>query len=336
MYTCLFILLLIISLSEAQNCGCASGLCCSQYGYCGTGSAYCGTGCKSGPCTGTTPPPTTTPPPPPPPPPPPSTGKTCSSSCVGPGCACADSTNCCSQWGYCGTTSDFCGTGCKGGPCTGTSTPPPPPNTPPPPPPSTGQAIYATWYCSLTNPAQYGYCGNAAAGGVADCNIDALHPPAGLGIAAQNPAAFTGGSTTCHWAGSNCGACYKLQGPKGSKTIIVTDCCAGYPGNPSCVTNPVGNCDWCAANSHLHFDLDTDSFNTVCGSIDLGSCKITSATKVACPSSILSDESSTSTQSGSLSVPVIVGIALGCLFVVVILVVLVVFMIRRRSSTEIA
>uniref|UniRef100_A0A6N2LVX4 chitinase n=1 Tax=Salix viminalis TaxID=40686 RepID=A0A6N2LVX4_SALVM len=35
---------------EAQNCGCAANLCCSQYGYCGTGTAYCGTGCRQGPC----------------------------------------------------------------------------------------------------------------------------------------------------------------------------------------------------------------------------------------------------------------------------------------------
>ncbi|XP_042478097.1 endochitinase EP3-like [Macadamia integrifolia] len=33
-----------------QNCGCASNLCCSKYGYCGTGDTYCGTGCQSGPC----------------------------------------------------------------------------------------------------------------------------------------------------------------------------------------------------------------------------------------------------------------------------------------------
>ncbi|KAJ1660432.1 hypothetical protein IWQ61_000649 [Dispira simplex] len=26
---------------------------------------------------------------------------------------------CCSQWGYCGTGSDFCGTGCQNGPCEG-------------------------------------------------------------------------------------------------------------------------------------------------------------------------------------------------------------------------
>lgn len=34
----------------AQNCGCASNLCCSQYGFCGTGEAYCGYKCQRGPC----------------------------------------------------------------------------------------------------------------------------------------------------------------------------------------------------------------------------------------------------------------------------------------------
>ncbi|KAL6582302.1 hypothetical protein OROMI_006316 [Orobanche minor] len=34
-----------------QNCGCASELCCSQWGYCGTGNDYCGPGCQSGRCT---------------------------------------------------------------------------------------------------------------------------------------------------------------------------------------------------------------------------------------------------------------------------------------------
>ncbi|KAK1683980.1 hypothetical protein QYE76_044828 [Lolium multiflorum] len=38
--------------AAAQNCGCRSNECCSQYGYCGTTSAYCGKGCQSGPCTG--------------------------------------------------------------------------------------------------------------------------------------------------------------------------------------------------------------------------------------------------------------------------------------------
>ncbi|KAB1225305.1 Basic endochitinase CHB4 [Morella rubra] len=35
---------------KAQNCGCATNLCCSQFGYCGIGDAYCGQGCKGGPC----------------------------------------------------------------------------------------------------------------------------------------------------------------------------------------------------------------------------------------------------------------------------------------------
>eukprot|EP01018_Ginkgo_biloba_P030658 Gb_29992 [translate_table: standard] len=46
---CLIVLQLSVGL--AQNCGCASNLCCSKFGYCGTGDAYCGDGCKSGPCT---------------------------------------------------------------------------------------------------------------------------------------------------------------------------------------------------------------------------------------------------------------------------------------------
>ncbi|CAL5417073.1 unnamed protein product [Camellia sinensis] len=35
-----------------QNCGCATGYCCSRFGYCGQDADHCGTGCQSGPCTG--------------------------------------------------------------------------------------------------------------------------------------------------------------------------------------------------------------------------------------------------------------------------------------------
>ncbi|GMH27899.1 hypothetical protein Nepgr_029742 [Nepenthes gracilis] len=55
-YLLTFILLAIIGARSprifvwGQNCGCSSGLCCSQYGYCGTGDAYCGTGCQQGAC----------------------------------------------------------------------------------------------------------------------------------------------------------------------------------------------------------------------------------------------------------------------------------------------
>eukprot|EP00253_Pinus_taeda_P004875 PITA_04875 len=48
----LVLVLLLVGVSvNAQNCGCASCLCCSKYGYCGTTSDYCGDGCQSGPCT---------------------------------------------------------------------------------------------------------------------------------------------------------------------------------------------------------------------------------------------------------------------------------------------
>ncbi|XP_019708324.2 endochitinase A-like [Elaeis guineensis] len=46
----LSLLLAGIISTTAQNCGCSSDLCCSQYGYCGTGNAYCGKGCRGGPC----------------------------------------------------------------------------------------------------------------------------------------------------------------------------------------------------------------------------------------------------------------------------------------------
>lgn len=37
-------------------------------------------------------------------------------SAVGQNCGCA-SDECCSQYGYCGTGDDYCGTGCQEGPC---------------------------------------------------------------------------------------------------------------------------------------------------------------------------------------------------------------------------
>jgi LysM repeat protein len=160
----------------------------------------------------------------------------------------------------------------------------------PPTPPTSGaytsaQPIWATWYCSLTNPGQYSACGSGSPA-VADCgnvNIYGL-PGSAQGIAANNPLAFTnGGSYTCHWNGASCGNCYNLQGPSGSRKVVISDCCAGYPGNTQCTaSNPPGNCDWCAANANWHFDLDVDSYLAVCGNLDAGSCQLRSATPTAC------------------------------------------------------
>jgi hypothetical protein len=166
------------------------------------------------------------------------------------------------------------------------SSPAPAPSSPAPSGVYTsGSPIWATWYCSLSNPGQYSACGNGnpAVGDCGNVNVYGL-PGSAQGIAANNPLAFTnGGSTTCHWNGATCGVCYNLSGPAGSRKIVVSDCCAGYPGNTQCTApNPPGNCDWCAANSNWHFDLDVDSFIAVCGNLDAGSCQLNSATPTGC------------------------------------------------------
>lgn len=78
----------------------SGGPCCSQYGYCGSADAYCGTGCQ------------------------PDFG-TCKGSEVIPidpnMCGPSNRNNkclaglCCSQAGYCGNTTDYCGAGCQSG-----------------------------------------------------------------------------------------------------------------------------------------------------------------------------------------------------------------------------
>ena len=117
-----------LPISKDGRCGssvgtqCPSGQCCSQYGYCGTSNAHCNAGCqaKYGLCKGTsttkkatTSKKATT-----------TTTKKASStnvsvstdgkcgSNVGTKCP---SGQCCSKYGYCGTTSDYCAAGCQTG-----------------------------------------------------------------------------------------------------------------------------------------------------------------------------------------------------------------------------
>ena len=58
------------------------------------------------------------------------------------GAICEDNL-CCSQYGYCGSTSDYCGTGCQSGPCTSSSGG------------GCNPACASNLCCS-----QYGYCGS--------------------------------------------------------------------------------------------------------------------------------------------------------------------------------
>jgi hypothetical protein len=115
------------------------GECCSQWGWCGTSSAHC-----SGQ--------PTSPSPPPPTPTPPSRG-TCGGGSRGNG-ACASGGECCSQWGWCGTSSAHC------------SGQPPPSPTPAPPQAGTcgggnkgnGACANGAECCS-----QWGWCGTSSA-----------------------------------------------------------------------------------------------------------------------------------------------------------------------------
>jgi len=147
---------------------------------------------------------------------------------------------------------------------------------------------------------------------------------------------FTQGGSVCHWAGANCGASYTLYGPAGSTTVTVTDCCAGYPGNPSCLTDPTDStCDWCAANSHSHFDLDVSSFERVCGSTNLGHCQLSQAIYNGGAAGIVADATAINANPANLSVTVIIVIVVGAVVGVALLVGIIVFLMKRSNQTEI-
>jgi len=119
---------------------------------------------------------------------------------------------------------------------------------------------------------------------------------------------------------------------------MVTDCCAGYLNNPSCLTDPTYPlCDWCAANSHSHFDLDVASFQKTCGDIGQGHCPLTSAIPVPCPSGFNALVSDTNAQGNSVSLSIgeVVGISVGVALGVVVLVAIIVFVVRRHPKSEV-
>lgn len=115
------------------------------------------------------------------------------------------------------------------------------------------------------------------------------------------------------------GLCYELTGAGGTVLVALTDRCGGYcqcngsafqecgpcvnatdmvvncpcvgtapPAYTSCCGATCGGtvnpqCDWCASNSHPHFDLDIGTFNRICASqAVLGSCQLTSVRFVPC------------------------------------------------------
>jgi len=228
---------------------------------------------------------------------------------------------CCSKWGYCGTSAAHCGEGCQSGPCLA--------NGPVATQPvnngnnnngNGGRPTVATWYCSLTDGSK-GSCFPGSCG---------TFSPAisGFGIAAMNPGDFGSGSA-CKYQASACGQCWALTGPGGTKNIQVTDCCAGYPGKPSCLSSNDPYCDWCAANDHQHFDLDWDSFVTVCGGqVNAGNCRISKAVRISCPGKAVadtmnptlssSDASTANIPSWSIAMLILVSLVLVALLAIII------------------
>ncbi|WYZ40736.1 hypothetical protein EsH8_IV_001077 [Colletotrichum jinshuiense] len=86
------------------NClGSNFGDCCSPYNYCGNTTAHCDTGCQSayGRCSGTGVNVNV------------SLNGKCGAASDGDTCAGSGFGNCCSEFGWCGSTSAFCGTGCQ-------------------------------------------------------------------------------------------------------------------------------------------------------------------------------------------------------------------------------
>ncbi len=114
------------------------------------------------------------------------------------------------------------------------------------------------------------------------------------------------------------GLCYEVAGPGGVAVVALTDRCGGYcrcggsglqecgpcvsapdmaPGC-ACVGPVPGafdaccgrgcattnqDCDWCASNNHPHFDLDTGTFQHVCGADAVqGSCRLRAVKPVTC------------------------------------------------------
>ncbi|KAF3658427.1 putative galactoside 2-alpha-L-fucosyltransferase-like [Capsicum annuum] len=98
---------------QAGGRKCPTGLCCSLWGWCGTTSIYCSREECQSQCERPPPPPS----PPPPPPPPPFPQGRCGKQAAGRACPTGV---CCSIWGWCGTTrnycvSPYCQSQCKGG-----------------------------------------------------------------------------------------------------------------------------------------------------------------------------------------------------------------------------
>ena len=161
-----------------------------------------------------------------------------------------------------------------------------------------------------------------ADGGTAECVGIAASPAMIVGNSQEAVDSLTGKPVVDWGLGLTeaSGLCYELTGPGGTVLVALTDRCGGYceckgsgfqecgpcvnatdmqvqcpcvgtvpPVYSACCGAGAGcgtlnpQCDWCASNSHPHFDLDTGSFNRICGSLaNRGSCQLSGVRFVPC------------------------------------------------------
>ncbi|KAI3954909.1 hypothetical protein MKW92_051831 [Papaver armeniacum] len=167
---------------------------------------------------------------------------------VGQNCGCA-ANECCSQYGYCGTSDAYCGKGCKSGLCTACT---PPPRPPPPP----VVVVTPTCNCKANECcSQYNYCGTSDAycgkgckSGLCTASIPPPpppHPPPPPPVVVVTP--------TCNCKANECCSQYNYCGTsdaycgKGCKSGLCTASTPPpppprSPPSPVVVVTPTCNC----------------------------------------------------------------------------------------------
>ncbi|KAL0938384.1 agglutinin Isolectin 1 [Colletotrichum truncatum] len=273
------------AVSTDNSCGgtkaltCPGSLCCSQYNWCGVSDAHCGAGCqtKFGRCTTT----------------PAGSGKiTPDGTCGGINkytCTGGTFGNCCSKWGYCGSTDGHCLNDCQSsfGDCSSITV--------------GGKDVSQDGACGGTNGrtcqgstfgdccSKWGYCGssndhcgtdcqtsfgkcNGSGGGGTAATSAAPNPPSTSGKA--SPDGSCGGTN-----GYKCptGQCCSRRGWCGTtsdfcgfgcQSAFSAATCTACPGE-KCAGTITGN-PICSANNNYCWTLSSKKFQITCGRLATG------------------------------------------------------------------
>jgi len=212
---------------------CAAGSCCSQYGYCGTTSDFCSAAnCYSqcpAPTSSTVAPSTTA-------------AASTLTGCQIPGSECAAG-DCCSQYGYCGNTGDYCSAANCFSQCPAPTSSTVAPSTTAVASTLTGCQIPGNECAAGNCCSQYGYCGNTADYcSATNCYSQCPVPTSSSTIATTTTAAAPSTLTGCQLPGNQCaaGSCCSNYGYCGT----TSDYCSAancYSQCSSVATQPASN-----------------------------------------------------------------------------------------------